>query len=135
MVDYEIKIQKKGLDSKVQLRVNEQIRQYKKNMAPEVEQKIENKFEKKPLPAVKSQAVKPLTIQNFEQSSKKSKYTAAPATQRHSYLKRSMIDTSPARKESEGNQYDSVSSPSLASGNLNSRRKRGQRGTATKIAP
>ena len=54
MVDYEIKIQKKGLDSKVQLRVNEQIRQYKKNMAPEVEQKIENKFEKKPLPAVKS---------------------------------------------------------------------------------
>lgn len=44
-VDHEINIQKRTLDSKVQLRVNESLRQYKRKIGPEVEQVISKKLD------------------------------------------------------------------------------------------
>lgn len=101
-------------------------------MAPEIEKMVETRFEKKLVPAAKQQSYKSTSITNTEQVSRKSK--PGTATQKLSSLKGSMVEATPQQRDLDSNVYDTVSSPSMASANLYSRRKRVQRTNVQKVA-
>ena len=103
-------------------------------MAPDIEKMVEAKFEKKlvPVPAAKQQSYKSTSSVTQDQPvPRKSRpgYSTA-AGQRLSSLKGSMVESTPPQRDLDSNAYDTVSSPSMASQNLYSRRKRTQRTTA-----
>lgn len=104
-------------------------------MAPDIEKTVETKFEKKlvPVPAVSQQAYKSTSNANQDQyvhRKNRPSYGTAAGTQRLSSLKGSMVEATPPQRDLDSNVYDTVSSPSMNSQNLYSRRKRTQRTTA-----